>query len=512
MDWHQARQRRLELDRKLKDGELSRDTYQARVRRLLFMGPAGVWWRPDDSGPGWLSWNGSQWLPDTPGGRLPDTEEPRTRDHPHGGSGSGALGRALEERTIFLSEGLHVPLRRRSQEWWDFCSVIAGCAGAVIWFLFSWLGTRSPDFVTPVLIAGMPPVLIYSRPFSDPLLVPLGSMRNTLKPTYRVLLGLAAPFIVSFLLATILKVQGYSLAGLTLVIGGLLSYAIMRDPEIKGPDAGVGSGAGLAMVLLTSISCIAPAVAGSMVMAPCPDELFCATGPGLLLAGIPPAMVVFLICAKPWFAAGEAGKEPVNPFKDLEAAFRKKVAGLRALGVHAITVKDLENDWARVAGDPSFWDEAKVLSAQQAGVSGQKWSDGLFQAVAGRAGEVGTVLLSRKPALEPSDLAGWMQIIVEYNHDATRVVLDDGSRLVLDYWGALAGRTDHVVTEPEWVDSWSEQAGQDMIIGRTTEEATLKKFMEIPGGPEGEQAFRNAFASAPGTADLFIRSWGWSPW
>jgi hypothetical protein len=512
VDFHQARQQRLDLDRKLKNGELTRDTYEARVRRLLVMGPDGAWWRPDGSGRGWLSWNHSRWLPGTPGSRLPDPEESCTWVHPPGESGRDLLGRALQERTIFLSEGLHVPLRRRSQEWWDFCSIAAGCAGAVIWFLFSWLGTRAPDFVTPVLIAGMAPALIYTRPISDPLLVPLGRMRGKLQPEYRVILGIAAPFIVSFLLATLLKVQGYALACLTLVIGGLLSYAIMRDPEQRSRDPGVLSEAGVAAMLVMGISCIAPAMAGSMVTAPCPDELFCATGPGLLLAGIPPAVVAFLLCARSWFAAGEPVEGAGSPFRDLDAAFRKKVAGLRALGVHVIPVQDLEKDWARVACDPSFWDERRVLSSARAGPSGLEWSRELFRAAAGRGGELGTVIMSRKSPIEPSDLAGWMQIIVEYNHDATRVVLDDGSRLVLDYWGALAGRNEHIVTEPEWVDSWNEEAGKDMMVGRSTEEAILKKCMETPGGPEGERAFRNVFASSPGTADLWIRSWGWSPW
>ena len=108
------------------------------------------------------------------------------------------------------------------------------------------------------------------------------------------------------------------------------------------------------------------------------------------------------------------------------------------------------------------------------------------------------------------------------NHRATRVILPDGRRFVVDYWDGVSTGTGRLVPESEWAAKWLKLVGddlfgpQDSIVMRGQEEMTLKNLINKAHGDE-EKAFevfrragaRDKYDTHPET---WINSWKREPW
>jgi hypothetical protein len=88
--------------------------------------------------------------------------------------------------------------------------------------------------------------------------------------------------------------------------------------------------------------------------------------------------------------------------------------------------------------------------------------------------------------------------LVPKKHVATRVILPDGRRFVLDYWEANRGSGLPMVSEEQWVARWKGRLGEDArYFGSDVNEAVENKlasqveaFQERRGGPP-EEALAN---------------------
>ena len=69
MNRHALEERFARLRQDLEAGRLSRENFERETGQLGYQGPDGIWFRIDPATGGWLKWNGSRWLAETP---VPD--------------------------------------------------------------------------------------------------------------------------------------------------------------------------------------------------------------------------------------------------------------------------------------------------------------------------------------------------------------------------------------------------------------------------------------------------------
>ena len=103
-------------------------------------------------------------------------------------------------------------------------------------------------------------------------------------------------------------------------------------------------------------------------------------------------------------------------------------------------------------------------------------------------------------------------------HRATKVILPDGRRLVLDYWEGMPAGKAKIYTEEEWVRHWDDKLFSDYIgkaeVNQHDDQLHLKNLISQMGEEEGINWFRNYHArrEQSGYAEIFIRSWHKNPW
>lgn len=114
---------------------------------------------------------------------------------------------------------------------WDFAALVGGLLSAVLWHL--WARMSVPDAVTPKVILLLPAIFILLRKPIDLLLAPLEVVKSRIPRIVTIGAGLATPyFVANYLYKT--GVSNFPLAYKSIFWGSLLSYAIMRVPEVEG--------------------------------------------------------------------------------------------------------------------------------------------------------------------------------------------------------------------------------------------------------------------------------------
>ncbi|MDD1684371.1 MAG: hypothetical protein LUQ19_00620 [Methanoregula sp.] len=126
-----------------------------------------------------------------------------------------------------------VPWSSRPTAWWDFFSILGGIVLAVIWSLYAGIRGMSEgfDLVTPLILIGLPIALVLFRKEFDDLLMPLQPARLRVPKLLLLGMGIVVPFLTAFILYNIFSVENYPLVQWNVLIGPLVSYAVMHDPE-----------------------------------------------------------------------------------------------------------------------------------------------------------------------------------------------------------------------------------------------------------------------------------------
>lgn len=467
-----------------------------------------MWWQPDPGGGGWQAWDGWGWKAASPAGESPyrpsGADVPAKTDS-FEGKVPEPIKRALVERESFLAVSQNVPLTSRSHAWWDLLSIIAGFIGAFIWLVSTGISGQL-DFFTPIIMAFTSPALIATRPQTDPLLFPIQPYRNRIPHLALLLLGLVSPFIIGFIFTTILG-GGFPLAPLTMLIGIGVAYIIMREPRYTQKRTGSPAITMLIMVL-SVLLIIAPVTASDMMSLPC----FCLDEMLWFFAAIPPAVLAVLLNGRSVFRRRHGKFYEVPFIRPLEDAFRMKVAEKKDEGFHTLRDDTVRGDWADHSMDAHYWDSLTQFPVNDASTRGVAWSEEFTRSITGAKSWLAGISISYKLPFEPKDVIEWLQIIVENNHMATRVILPDGSRMILDYWTAISGGDPRLVSEPEWIRLWRTQVGEHYAVARTLEEQRLKEYISYYGFDKARQEFIAALPDRKSDADLLIRSWRWAPW
>jgi hypothetical protein len=222
MDFTEAEKQRMQLNIRLKKGQISPASYASAVNALRVTDTTGKIWQPDPAGSGWLYWNGSAWQPAVP----PLAQAPeRSKDFREFKS-------SLMTVDEFRKVSKEVPLAKRPQKWWDLLSILGGIAAAVLWFLYGGIrsGREGFDLITPLLMIGIPVMLVWFRKDIDMILLPLQPQRKKISRIILIGLGIAAPFLTAWILYNIFFISQYPLMQANIILGTMVSYAIVRDP------------------------------------------------------------------------------------------------------------------------------------------------------------------------------------------------------------------------------------------------------------------------------------------
>jgi hypothetical protein len=300
MDFLSAEKERARLLSQLTGGQITRDAYVAAVNALRVTDPSGRWWQPDPSGSGWLVWNGSAWSPASPptstGGLQPGT--PKTFIE---------FKNQLMTVEEFKKMSKEVPLAKRPQKWWDLLSILGACVSATLWLLYSgnpW--GEGIDLITAALMVGLPVLMIWFRADLDVALLALQQYRKNVNKFLLVGMGMAFPFLSSFILFTV-GIREYQLMQSNMIIGALGAYAITRNPVISLPGTGSTQGSGRPPVAVTNaFFAIILAVICYFLVLPvraddCTRNLLnandCDRTPGYaqVISGTPPAVIAGLV-------------------------------------------------------------------------------------------------------------------------------------------------------------------------------------------------------------------------
>ena len=147
-----------------------------------------------------------------------------------------------------------VPLAKRPQKWWDLLSILGGVVAAVLWFLYGSVrsGREGFDLITPLLMIGIPIILVWFRADIDRMLEPLQPHRKKISKILLIGLGIATPFLTAWILYNIFNISQYPLMQANMVVGTFAAYAITRDPQIASGQK-MPPVAGSAMIIFTII-------------------------------------------------------------------------------------------------------------------------------------------------------------------------------------------------------------------------------------------------------------------
>jgi hypothetical protein len=88
------------------------------------------------------------------------------------------------------------------------------------------------DIITPILMAGIPMVLVLFRPETDKMLLPFQSLRRSMPRGILVGIGVALPFLIAFFLYYVAGLSMYPLLRANVLVGTLASYALLRNPAM----------------------------------------------------------------------------------------------------------------------------------------------------------------------------------------------------------------------------------------------------------------------------------------
>lgn len=128
---------------------------------------------------------------------------------------------------------------------------------------------------------------------------------------------------------------------------------------------------------------------------------------------------------------------------------------------------------------------------------------------------VDEVYVARRSVIKPDkDLLDTLDSHLPVNHAATRVILPDGRRMVMDFWDAMGpgrGESAHLVPEREWAARWTERipSGQ---VSRSEAEQQLRNHILDMGEKRGIEAFLRTNAADRAAAETLVHSWRAEPW
>lgn len=163
-----------------------------------------------------------------------------------------------------------------------------------------------------------------------------------------------------------------------------------------------------------------------------------------------------------------------------------------------------------------FWGSRSGQCGEFA-ANGVRWMRDHVQDQFGPGAIVDEVYIVRRSVLVPNpDLLDQLDAHIPVNHAATRVILPDGRRYVMDFWDAMGpsqGEPAKMVPEKDWVARWTQRVPSGQI-SRSETEKQLYENVTTMGDDKGLRAYRfeNEKSHQSVTAETLINSWRVEPW
>jgi hypothetical protein len=125
------------------------------------------------------------------------------------------------------------------------------------------------DVITPILMTGIPLVLVLFRAETDQALMPIQNLRRNIPRGFLVGMGLATPFLIAFLLYYLVGLSMYPLLRANVLLGTLSSYVLLRNPVASPGGRGtVPRVPGMMIAVGIFLFFVAPAVADDFLRDP----------------------------------------------------------------------------------------------------------------------------------------------------------------------------------------------------------------------------------------------------
>ncbi len=443
MDFTQAEQQRKEVSDQLSRGEITGEAYAQAVNAIRVTDRSGMWWQPDPQGQGWLYWDGKTWNKGTP---------------PIGGPKQPGLD--LMSMEDFKKVSKEVPLAKRPQKWWDLLSILGGVIAAGIWFLYGGL-REGFDVLSAMLMIAMPVIMVMFRGNIDDILLPLQPTRKQVPRIMLIVIGILSPFLTAWILYNIFGISQYPLMQANLVIGTLVSYAIVRDPAPTAGGTRTGkpfSAAGVSIILciLALSLLVIPVMADDCTRDPLNAQDCLRTGfYAEIMAGIAAAILAGLINGPAILqtflqgaasSASPAAQTVINQTvltKDVQDFITK----LAKDGVYVSNATNFQKVWYNfpLKGHLSDWAfGAKRFYCEEALKAGQTMLENTLQAQFGKDVQLGQIFIERHSYL---------------NHTANVVEFPNGDKYVVDIWQSLVDGKPAIVKQADWVKTWNATLG-----------------------------------------------------
>jgi hypothetical protein len=442
MDFSQAERERQELAGRLARNEIPQEAYEAALNAIRVTDSTGRWWQPDPRGPGWIFWDGKAWIPGTPPG-----------------SGTKPAGPDLMSMDEFRKISKEVPLAKRPQRWWDLLSILGGVVAAAIWFLYGGL-REGFDVLSALLMIAMPVILVIMRPTFDEVLLPAQPTRKQFPRVLLIVIGILSPFVTAWILYNIFHISQYPLMQANIVVGTLVSYAIVRDPAlpVKGaarPPATTVTALCVIFCLLILSALVVPVMADDCTRDPL-NAQDCLRTPGFaeIMAGIAAAILAGL----------------VNGPTILQTLLQNAASGAspaaQSVINQAVLTGDLQNLITKLAGEGKYVSNATLTQKAwynfpvKAQLS--DWLTGSERLHCEEAAKYGEQLLKNLQGQFGKDVK-MGQIFIErnplMNHTANVVQFPNGEKYVVDVWRSLIDGKPAIYKHADWIKVWNAELG-----------------------------------------------------
>jgi len=211
--------------------QLTWEQFAAQVSQLRTQDPNGVWWTIDPSSGSMLRFDGSQWVAAQPIASSPTyISTHRETGHPTGNRASAQAAQPVTPRSglgRWRARVIATPI----------LALVPAVACGGLWFLYTFLGTfkgeglSGIDFLTPLIIIGIPLLLWAFRKPVDSLLRPFDPILRSIPKPLRYGIVLAVPILLGCACASTSS-YGYASLRLSSFASVLAAAVLTRNPGV----------------------------------------------------------------------------------------------------------------------------------------------------------------------------------------------------------------------------------------------------------------------------------------
>lgn len=141
--------------------------------------------------------------------------------------------------------------------------------GAAVLLFLALINTNNPilgqreglDFITPLLMTAIPALLVWFRGETDRILAPIQPWRQKIPKLVLIGVSLAIPFLTAYVFYRWMGINQYPLLRLNVVVGTLLSYALLRTPGSQTGSHPLRPGVATLGLLLLGLYLLMPELA-----------------------------------------------------------------------------------------------------------------------------------------------------------------------------------------------------------------------------------------------------------